>query len=163
MRDVGRLIVAMGMCLGVTALAAPPGATVKITPVGSHDGEVCALDRALLFEDPTGVRILYDPGRTTSDTDPRLGDVHAVLLSHMHNDHLGEVKLVQPGAGTCAVPATVSALPHSTTALVTSAKNAMFVAGGEMAPFIASKVAAIRGVPASTIGMCQTSGLDQLT
>ena len=33
---------------------------VKITPLGSHDGEFCQNDRAMLFEDPTGVRILYD-------------------------------------------------------------------------------------------------------
>src|SRR4029079_9398966 len=32
---------------------------VKITPLGSHDGELCANDRATLFEDPTGVRLLY--------------------------------------------------------------------------------------------------------
>jgi hypothetical protein len=35
---------------------------VKITPVGSHPGELCANDGAMVFEDPTGVRILYDPG-----------------------------------------------------------------------------------------------------
>src|SRR5262245_65504767 len=34
--------------------------TVKVTPLGSHTGELCQNDRALLFEDPTGVRILYD-------------------------------------------------------------------------------------------------------
>src|SRR5258705_6366845 len=33
---------------------------VKITPLGSHAGELCASDRATIFEDPTGVRILYD-------------------------------------------------------------------------------------------------------
>ena len=33
---------------------------VKITPLGSHEGELCASDRAMIFEDPTGVRILYD-------------------------------------------------------------------------------------------------------
>src|SRR5262245_28573072 len=33
-----------------------PGSTqtVKITPLGSHDGEFCPLDRALIFEDPDG-------------------------------------------------------------------------------------------------------------
>ena len=49
---------------------------VKITPLGSHAGEFCQNDRALLFEDPTGVRILYDAGRTVAGaTDARLGDV----------------------------------------------------------------------------------------
>ena len=33
---------------------------VKITPLGSHAGELCDRDRATIFEDPTGVRILYD-------------------------------------------------------------------------------------------------------
>ena len=33
---------------------------VKITPLGSHPGELCDRDRATIFEDPTGVRILYD-------------------------------------------------------------------------------------------------------
>ena len=35
---------------------------VKITPLGSHAGELCSRDRATIFEDPTGVRILYDAG-----------------------------------------------------------------------------------------------------
>jgi hypothetical protein len=57
--------------------------TVKVTPLGARTGEFCNADRALLFEDPTGVRILYDPGATVAGgTDPRLGDVHAILLSH---------------------------------------------------------------------------------
>ena len=76
---------------------------VKITPLGSHDGELCANDRATLFEDPTGVRILYDVGHTLTGTDdPRLGDIHLVLLSHVHGDHIGDQKLKAPGAGTCS-------------------------------------------------------------
>ena len=45
------------------ALAAFPtlAQNVKITPIGSHPGELCANDRAIIFEDPTGVRFLYDP------------------------------------------------------------------------------------------------------
>lgn len=27
-------------------------ANVKVTPLGSHDGEFCRLDRAMIFEDP---------------------------------------------------------------------------------------------------------------
>ncbi len=27
---------------------------VKITPIGSHDGELCRLDRAMILEDPDG-------------------------------------------------------------------------------------------------------------
>src|SRR5436309_9934415 len=79
-------------------------ALVKVTPLGSHSGELCRNDRALLFEDPTGVRILYDPGRTTDETDARLGEVHVMLLSHAHSDHIGDVR-PSPGGGTCAAPA----------------------------------------------------------
>ncbi len=40
-------------------LAAPASAaSIKITPLGSHDGEFCAFDRAMIFEDPDGTRIL---------------------------------------------------------------------------------------------------------
>jgi hypothetical protein len=61
--------------------------TVKVTPLGSHTGELCQNDRALLFEDPTGVRILYDVGTAVAGGgDPRLGEVHVVLLSHAHGD-----------------------------------------------------------------------------
>ena len=38
--------------------------SVKVTPLGGIDGEFCPQDRALVFEDPNGTRILYDPGRT---------------------------------------------------------------------------------------------------
>ena len=54
----------------VLAVASAAGAqTVKVTPLGSHAGELCANDRALLFEDPTGVRILYDVGRSVAGAD----------------------------------------------------------------------------------------------
>ena len=62
---------------------------VKITPIGSHPGELCASDRAIIFEDPTGVRFLYDAAQNvTGGNDPRLGTIHLVLLSHMHGDHV---------------------------------------------------------------------------
>ena len=87
---------------------------VKITPIGSHPGELCANDRAIIFEDPTGVRFLYDSGPTvTGGNDPRLGTIHLVLLSHMHGDHVGDLKLKAPGAGTCANSERVPA-PNST-------------------------------------------------
>lgn len=41
---------------------------VKITPLGSHTGELCERDRATIFEDPTGVRILYDAGASVTCT-----------------------------------------------------------------------------------------------
>jgi hypothetical protein len=61
---------------------------VKVTPLGSHDGEFCPQDRALVFEDPNGTRVLYDPGRTVAGAnDPRLGKIDIVLVTHMHGDH----------------------------------------------------------------------------
>jgi len=65
---------------------------VTITPLGAQQGEFCVGDRALLFQDPTGVRILTAPGRTVNgSTDPRLpnpadpsGGVHVVLIDHPH-------------------------------------------------------------------------------
>ena len=53
--------------LALAACAASPQApgnaqVVKITPLGSHDGEFCPLDRALIFEDPDGIRLeIYAP------------------------------------------------------------------------------------------------------
>ena len=94
------------------ALAAFPAVAqnVKVTPLGSHAGELCDRDRATIFEDPTGVRILYDVGHTlTGADDARLGDIHLVLLSHAHGDHLGDRKLKAIGSGTCAAPETVPA------------------------------------------------------
>jgi hypothetical protein len=76
---------------------------VKITPIGSHPGELCANDRAIVFEDPTGVRFLYDPAHKLTGGDaPRRGLIHLVLLNHMHGDHVGELKPKAPGAGTSA-------------------------------------------------------------
>src|SRR5438132_14029276 len=81
---------------------------VKITPIGSHPGELCANDRAIIFEDPTCLRFLYDAAQNvTAGNDPRLGTTQLVLLSHMHSDHVGDTKLKAPGDGTCANSARV--------------------------------------------------------
>src|SRR4029453_16697237 len=124
------------------------GQNVKITPLGSHGGELCANDRATLFEDPTGVRILYDVGQTvTGPDDPRLGTVHAVLLSHIHGDHVGDQKLKAQGAGTCANSERVPAGPHSMTAEVAAAKNAALVMTSDMGTFLGQKGQNMRGKP----------------
>src|SRR5664279_3409651 len=98
------------------ALAFPVLAqTVKVTPLGGIDGEFCPLDRALVFEDPNGTRVLYDPGRTVAGaSDPRLGKIDIVLVSHLHGDHVGNAHTKAPNAGTCAAPdGSVSALPNT--------------------------------------------------
>src|ERR1700693_2606938 len=103
--------------LALAAFAASAAAqNVKVTPLGSHAGELCTRDRATIFEDPTGVRILYDAGQSvTGAADPRLGRVDVVILSHAHGDHIGDMKLKALEAGTCATPEVVSAAPNSTT------------------------------------------------
>lgn len=141
----------------VLAFATPALAqNVKITPIGSHPGELCANDRAIVFEDPTGVRFLYDPAHNvTGGDDPRLGTIHMVLLSHMHGDHVGDLKLKAPGEGTCANSARVPA-PNSTTAEVVAAKNAALVTTRAMAGFIHKKVDAIRGSGAKPMDFCSS-------
>ena len=51
---------------GLAIMTASPmqAAEVKVTPLGGQEGELCPQDRALVFEDPNGTRILYDAGRT---------------------------------------------------------------------------------------------------
>ena len=89
--------------------------TVKVTPLGGIDGEFCPQDRALVFEDPNGTRILYDPGRTVAGaSDPRLGKIDIILVSHMHGDHVGNAHNKEPNSGSCDKPDTsVSAMPNS--------------------------------------------------
>src|SRR5690349_19721311 len=106
-----------GTTLALSLAALLPAAFaqhVKVTPLGSHAGELCSRDRATIFEDPSGVRILYDVGQSTLGADdPRLGRIDVVLLSHAHGDHIGDQKLKALEAGTCEAPVTVSAAPNS--------------------------------------------------
>ena len=135
--------------------------TVKITPLGSHDGELCANDRALVFEDPTGIRILWDVGQSVAGgNDPRLGEVHVILLSHAHADHIGATKPATLNAGTCAKPQTVSAAPNSATAEIAAAKNSAVVVSNDMARFLGNKIQNIRG---ENTADCPTAGLARET
>jgi L-ascorbate metabolism protein UlaG (beta-lactamase superfamily) len=123
---------------------------VKVTPLGSHDGEFCARDRALVFEDPDGTRILYDAGRTVrGPDDERLGEIDAVLLSHVHGDHLGDVIASAQNAGTCGSPdQPVSVTPNSNSVNIVIGKNAKFLVGGEMGSFFQNKIKGAGGDPA---------------
>ena len=132
---------------GLPAAQADDHMGVKVTPLGSHEGEFCQLDRALIFEDPDGTRILYDAGRTVAGPDdPRLGKIDVVLLSHMHGDHFGDrhIGAVKQGAcGDLAFP--VAATPNSNTLDIVKAKGAKLIAGSEMPGFLGPKLAAMGG------------------
>jgi L-ascorbate metabolism protein UlaG (beta-lactamase superfamily) len=137
-----------------TSLAFPVLAqTVKVTPLGGVDGEFCAQDRALVFEDPNGTRVLYDPGRTVAGAeDPRLGKIDIILVSHMHGDHVGNAHGKAPNSGTCDKPDTsVSAMPNSSTVNIALAKKSKIVTGSEMPPFFAAKLRANGGDPTNSI------------
>jgi L-ascorbate metabolism protein UlaG (beta-lactamase superfamily) len=147
-----------GAAFALALAIAPANAqNVKITPVGSHPGELCANDRATIFEDPTGVRIFYDAGHTvTGPDDARLGTIHVVLLSHAHGDHIGDQKLKALGAGDCANSERLPAGPNSMTAEIAAAKNAAIAMTSDMSVFIGRKVQNILGKP---VAVCpQTAG-----
>ena len=143
----------MKQCLALATLttalfaSASQASEVKITPIGSHDGEFCAFDRALILEDPDGTRILYDAGRTVAGSqDERLGKIDVVLLSHVHGDHLGDRHIPQVNAGECGQPdMSVTATPNSSTVNIAVDKQANIVVGSEMSSFLANKVDAVGG------------------
>ena len=146
------------MCLAAFACAAAmstpaAAANVKVTPLGGHDGEFCPQDRALIFEDPNGTRILYDPGRTVAGPqDPRLGKIDIILVTHMHGDHAGNAHNKAPNSGTCDKPdMSVSALPNSNAVNIALAKKAKIITGSEMQAFFAAKLKANGGNPADSI------------
>jgi len=140
---------ALGAALAFPVLAQ----TVKVTPLGGIDGEFCPQDRALIFEDPSGTRILYDPGRTVAGAgDPRLGKVDIILVSHMHGDHVGNAHTKAPNSGACDKPdMSVSAMPNSSAVNIALAKKSKIVTGSEMPPFFAAKLKANGGDPANSI------------
>ena len=122
---------------------------VRVTPLGSHDNEFCSRDRALIFEDPNGTRILYDAGRTVAGPDDkRLGKIDVVLVSHVHGDHIGNQHISAVNAGSCEKPDTsIDDTPNSNSVNITIAKNAKLVTGSEMPRFFAAKLKAAGGNP----------------
>jgi L-ascorbate metabolism protein UlaG (beta-lactamase superfamily) len=122
---------------------------VKVTALGARTGEFCSPDRALIFEDPTGVRILFDPATTIAGgSDPRLGLVHAVLVSHAHGDHIGNGILNQDPdspAALCASGVPVTAAPNSNAAVIAAAKNAAVIVAPDLATFMSRKLQNILG------------------
>ena len=156
-RITGMVAVLLPVCL-LFAFVLPQGwslaqaQSVTITPVGSRTGDLCAWDTALLFEDPTGVRILFDPGFTVAGgEDSRLGAVDVILVSHHHSDHIGLRKLNQnpddPQAD-CRDNLLYSRETFNTnTAEIAAQKNSAVIVGRDMARFLARKIGNIREAP----------------
>jgi L-ascorbate metabolism protein UlaG (beta-lactamase superfamily) len=142
-------LAAFGVALSFPALAQ----VVKVTPLGGIDGEFCPQDRALIFEDPNGTRILYDPGRTVAGaSDPRLGKIDIILVSHMHGDHVGNAHNKAPNSGSCEKPdLSVSAVPNTSAVEIALVKKSKIVTGSEMPPFFAAKLQANGGDPTNSI------------
>ena len=153
MKKKSMLCAAIFGCLGAMIAQQALANEVKVTPLGGHDGEFCPQDRALIFEDPNGTRILYDAGRTVAGpSDPRLGKIDIVLVSHMHGDHAGNAHNKAPNSGSCESPDTsVSAMPNSNSVNIALAKKAKIVTGSEMPAFFAAKLAANGGDPKDSI------------
>lgn len=143
------LVAAAAAIFAVPALAQ----NVKVTPLGSQAGEFCPQDRALVFEDPNGTRLLYDPGRTVAGAnDARLGKIDVVLVTHMHGDHAGNAHAKAADSGTCDKPDTsVSAMPNSNAVNIALGKKARIVTGSEMSAFFGAKLKANGGNPADSM------------
>jgi len=149
MFQFGRALCLAGAVFSVAQAALAD--TVKVTPLGSHDGEFCRFDRAMVFEDPDGTRLLYDAGRTVAGPDdPRLGRIDAVLVSHMHGDHVGDRHIKRVNAGACAEPEVSEiATPATSSVSIALAKKASIITGSEMPKFFAARLEALGGDPAS--------------
>ncbi len=141
-----KIILTLGFA-AATSLAA--AADVKVTPLGSHDGEFCPLDRAMIFEDPDGTRLLYDAGRTVAGADdPRLGKIDAVLVTHMHGDHVGDRHIAKVNDGECGKPQfPVVDIPGTNASNIAAAKGAKIITGSEMPKFFAAKLKALGADP----------------
>jgi len=122
-------------------------ANVKITPLGSHENEFCKFDRAMIFEDPDGTRILYDAGMTVAGAnDPRLGKIDVILVSHMHADHVGARHMKTINAGDCGKPdLSITDTPNTNSINIALAKKAKIITGSEMPKFFANKLEALGG------------------
>lgn len=79
-------------------------------------------------------------------TDPRLGEIDYLLVSHIHGDHVGEKQQPEPNAGTCGKPTlSVKAVPDTNTVNIALAKKATIVTGSEMREFFGNKLNSLGG------------------
>lgn len=140
------------LVLLAAALASAPAwaQTVKVTPLGAVAGQFCAADRALLFEDPTGVRVLIAPGRTVGTTanpsvgsaDPRLGStgsVHVVLIDHPHVDHIGDRRHLNCDS-TSTVPFAAPGSTEGNASEIAAVHKSAVLVGGELPDFFTQKL-----------------------
>ena len=148
-----RWLVFLFVVVGATVSAASLSwaQNVKITPIGAVTGEFCAGDRALLFEDPTGVRVLIAPGRTVGlvsggsavgSADPRIapvGSVHVLLIDHPHVDHIGDVRQTNC-TGTASVPFAAPGNTESNAAEIAAIHKSAVLVGGELPDFFTQKL-----------------------
>lgn len=119
--------------------------TVKITTLGSHTGEMCGRDRAMVFEDPNGTTFLFDAGRTVAGPDdPRLPKkLDVVLVSSVHGDHQGDRRIAAVGEGSCKNPKTnVKTVPNSNSVEIAAKKDAFIVAAGQMDSYLRPRMIA---------------------
>jgi L-ascorbate metabolism protein UlaG (beta-lactamase superfamily) len=119
--------------------------TVKLTTLGSHTGEMCGRDRAMLFEDPNGTTILFDAGRTVAGPDdPRLPEkLDVVLVSSVHGDHQGDRRIANVGEGSCKSPKTeVKTVPNSNSVEIAAKKGAFILGAGQMGAYLRTRMVA---------------------
>ncbi len=127
---------------------------VRLTTLGSHSGEMCGRDRAMLFEDPDGTTVLFDAGRTVMGPgDPRLPEkLDVVLVSSVHGDHQGDRRIAALDAGTCGDPVTdIVTTPNSNSVAIAAGKRAHIVAAGHMRAYLLPRMIA-EGLDAETAG-----------
>jgi hypothetical protein len=153
--------------LGLESTPVWPQGNVIITPLGAAAGEFCVGDRALLFQDPTGVTVLIAPGRTVDGPgDGRLpnpagpkGGVHALLIDHPHVDHVGDVFHT-----TCSGGPRDFAEPgksESNAAHIAAVHNSAVLVGGELPDFFTQKIAnAAKVLTTKPPVSCPAAGLD---
>lgn len=163
-----RTVVIIGLTiLSATAYAhrwhKPNRGVVTITPLGSNAGEFCGSDRALLFEDPSGVNILIQPGRTVKGAeDVRLDgiDVHVILLDHAHVDHMGDridVDADDVVGNGCSITPGDSLAPNPNIAEIAYKKNSAVLVGGELVPWLTNRVQAFGDAAVGNCGFAKAT------
>jgi len=169
MQKITIVSAALAVCMAYTGTVAGGSSDrVTITPLGSNAGEFCGSDRAILFQDPSGINILIQPGRTIDGRhDPRLADidVHVILLDHSHNDHVGERIDIDADAidgNGCATVTDRGLLTGRIPNLadIAAGENSAVLVGGEKVPWLRDRIGAAEG---ASVGGCGASGLTQVT